>query len=310
MRPMPSQSESSQTEGRLILELCCSLHFKWACVTPKSDLAIRGMQLNFQLSWVCSPCWLLICQFDLLSIFFSCLSLIQVFFLKPLVSQKNMKMRPDQERVRNLLLDTVTLLCKNGLDYKREMKVQGLIGITIDDEDVFLVHFDELSELPSDETEPKKKKRGSDVIDLDLGPGPQAKQQKLSMEDGAVMSPLSKRLDLSSTLRQHHPETKPKIKEEKLDDVVVLDDQVDSKPNVNIAGDIEMDSNQLAALTGYSQGSSSVSGAGGGGRGGLPPGPPGWMPGQPGPSPDMVGTLSSCKCFSECHAVELCHQFE
>ena len=195
-----------------------------------------------------------------------------------------MKMRPDQERVRNLLLDTVTLLCKNGLDYKREMKVQGLIGITLDDEDVFLVHFDELSEIPnasqdeeSELAEKSGKKRGSDVIDLDLSGGPQPKQQRLHHHG---QSPMSKRLDLSSTLRQQHPETKPRIKQEVADDVVIVDDQ-DRKPSVNIEGDIEMDSSQLAALTGFQGGSPA-------GRG-HPPGP-GWSPGQPGATPDMVGT--------------------
>lgn len=52
-------------------------------------------------------------------------------------------MKPDQERVRNLLLDTVTLLCRNGLNFRRQMKVQGLLGITLDDDDVFIVHINE-----------------------------------------------------------------------------------------------------------------------------------------------------------------------
>ena len=52
-------------------------------------------------------------------------------------------MKPDQERVRNLLTDTVTLLCKNGLQYKKELRVQGLLGITLDDTDVFVVHINE-----------------------------------------------------------------------------------------------------------------------------------------------------------------------
>ena len=54
----------------------------------------------------------------------------------------NSAMKPDQERVRNLLTDTVTLLCKNGLQYK-ELRVQGLLGITLDNKDVFVVHINE-----------------------------------------------------------------------------------------------------------------------------------------------------------------------
>ena len=52
-------------------------------------------------------------------------------------------MRPDQERVRNLLTDTVTMLCKNGLQYQTELRVQGVLGITLDNNDVFIVHINE-----------------------------------------------------------------------------------------------------------------------------------------------------------------------
>lgn len=52
-------------------------------------------------------------------------------------------MKPDHERVSKLLLDTVTLLCKNGLTYDQELKVQGLIGITLDNLEVFVVHINE-----------------------------------------------------------------------------------------------------------------------------------------------------------------------
>ena len=52
-------------------------------------------------------------------------------------------MKTDQERVRNLLTDTVTLLCKNGLQYQTELRVQGVLGITLDNNDVFIVHINE-----------------------------------------------------------------------------------------------------------------------------------------------------------------------
>lgn len=56
-------------------------------------------------------------------------------------------MKPDQERVKNLLADTVTLLCKNGLNFRKKLRVQGLIAITLDEDDVFIVQIDE--RLPS-----------------------------------------------------------------------------------------------------------------------------------------------------------------
>ena len=43
----------------------------------------------------------------------------------------------------SLLLDTVALLCKNGLTYRREMKIQGTLGITLDDDSVFVVQINE-----------------------------------------------------------------------------------------------------------------------------------------------------------------------
>lgn len=53
-------------------------------------------------------------------------------------------MKPDQEKVRDLLMDTVGLLCKNGLVFKKQLKIEGLLGITVDNTDVFIVHIDEL----------------------------------------------------------------------------------------------------------------------------------------------------------------------
>lgn len=51
-------------------------------------------------------------------------------------------MNTDQERVENLLKETVILLCKNGLKFTTNVKVQGLLGITLDNADIFLVQID------------------------------------------------------------------------------------------------------------------------------------------------------------------------
>jgi len=52
-------------------------------------------------------------------------------------------MKPDQERIKSLLADTVTLLCRNGLHFRHQLCVQGVLGITVDDSDVFIVHINE-----------------------------------------------------------------------------------------------------------------------------------------------------------------------
>ncbi len=51
--------------------------------------------------------------------------------------------RDDQERVRQLLTDAITVLCKNGLNYESQFCIEGLLGITLDEREVFLVKIDE-----------------------------------------------------------------------------------------------------------------------------------------------------------------------
>ena len=54
-----------------------------------------------------------------------------------------MVLKSDQQRMKELLKETITLLCKNGLHYKSEFCVEALIGITLDHDDVFLVNIKE-----------------------------------------------------------------------------------------------------------------------------------------------------------------------
>lgn len=51
-------------------------------------------------------------------------------------------MKEEQERLRNVLMDTIVLLCKSSLTYKQEISIEGVIGITVDSE-VMLVHVNE-----------------------------------------------------------------------------------------------------------------------------------------------------------------------
>ena len=53
----------------------------------------------------------------------------------------------DQQRVNDLLRETITLLCKNGLHFKKEFQIDGLIGITLDKNDVFLIKLKETVHL-------------------------------------------------------------------------------------------------------------------------------------------------------------------
>lgn len=68
-----------------------------------------------------------------------------------------LNVKPDQSRLTTLLTDTVVLLCKNGLNFQSTLRIVGVLGITIDDSDVFIVHLNEnvssiVPETPSDVT--------------------------------------------------------------------------------------------------------------------------------------------------------------
>ena len=52
-------------------------------------------------------------------------------------------MKADHNRISHILRDAVTVLCKNSLDYQVELKVEGVIGITLDNNQVLLVHINE-----------------------------------------------------------------------------------------------------------------------------------------------------------------------
>ncbi|ESN91537.1 hypothetical protein HELRODRAFT_165590 [Helobdella robusta] len=54
-----------------------------------------------------------------------------------------MNLKPDQKRVQILLIDTIASLCRNGLSYHNGIAIQGVIGITVDKSEVFLVHINQ-----------------------------------------------------------------------------------------------------------------------------------------------------------------------
>jgi len=51
-------------------------------------------------------------------------------------------MKPDQQRVSDVVMSTVVKLCESGLDGS-SVRVQGVIGVTVDDSDVFLIHIND-----------------------------------------------------------------------------------------------------------------------------------------------------------------------
>lgn len=59
-------------------------------------------------------------------------------------------MKADQDRVRMLITQTITMLCKKGLEFESELRVQGLLGVTVDNKDIFLIHLNEKYDNVSD----------------------------------------------------------------------------------------------------------------------------------------------------------------
>ena len=58
----------------------------------------------------------------------------------------------DRERMKTLLVEAIATLCRNGLHYEEELTVEGLIGITLDKRDVFLVNINESFNLEGEST--------------------------------------------------------------------------------------------------------------------------------------------------------------
>ena len=61
-----------------------------------------------------------------------------------------MLLNEEQVKLRALLTEAITVLCKNGLSFHSEVSVEGLLGITLDNQHVFLIPLNETIK-PEDE---------------------------------------------------------------------------------------------------------------------------------------------------------------
>ena len=55
-----------------------------------------------------------------------------------------MLLNEEQSKLRALVTEAITVLCRNGITYKHEVCVEGLLGITTDNQDVFLISLNEI----------------------------------------------------------------------------------------------------------------------------------------------------------------------
>ena len=54
-----------------------------------------------------------------------------------------MKLRQDQVKLQGLLKETITVLCKNGIEFRDGFVIDALIGITTDNQSTFLIKLEE-----------------------------------------------------------------------------------------------------------------------------------------------------------------------
>ena len=54
-----------------------------------------------------------------------------------------MKRKNEQTVMKSLLTEAITVLCRASLEYRQKFHIEGLIGITLDNEEIFLVNLNE-----------------------------------------------------------------------------------------------------------------------------------------------------------------------
>ena len=100
-------------------------------------------------------------------------------------------MRPEQQRVKQLLTEAVTLLCRNSLQFKEDVTVEGLLGITLDKSDIFLVSIHETIQhaLKEGATPSRVEKRIGDSNDD--GHTPKKRRRRRGSREGSSSPPPS-----------------------------------------------------------------------------------------------------------------------
>jgi len=182
-----------------------------------------------------------------------------------------------QERLIALIKDTVTLLCKNGLEYNQEFCVEGLLGVTLDKDEVFLIPIKELvndkgvgtTDMNDDPLDTSQ--TDGDVSAATMSPKRERKKKRRHAESTVVQDESGGNFDGStgdwenntknrtadhendSYDREDQPTSKRRPREEiktelskvKAEDIVVIKEEVDDEEFVSAFQDSSMDSSNL-----------------------------------------------------------------
>ena len=113
-------------------------------------------------------------------------------------------MSADLQRVKTLLTETIVLLCKSGLHFKNEFTVEGLLGITIDKSDIFLINLKETIKVSNHLKSPEN------PVDFSISPSSQ-KSQNISSHsyDGSQTKLHKVNSDILSSLQTSLPLEQP-----------------------------------------------------------------------------------------------------
>ena len=97
----------------------------------------------------------------------------------------NMAKSDDADRMRLLLIESITTLCRSGIHYSESLKVEGLLAITIDEGDVMVVNVNKEYEVPG----AKKSTEEGDVESGVSSPASENVQRKTSVDSSSGASP-------------------------------------------------------------------------------------------------------------------------
>ena len=137
-----------------------------------------------------------------------------------------MVLSAEQERVRSLIADTVSLLCKNGLHYTKEFSIEGLLGITLDRDEVFLVNIKEIvkSEMGKDDSDSGSASEESSTVNPK---SPSArrrrrKRQRKNTTEGGVEAESDSENETNSNLGEPQSKNIKQENEDSSDDLVFV----------------------------------------------------------------------------------------
>ena len=130
------------------------------------------------------------------------------------------RMRPHQEGIQRMIIDTISLLCRNTLSHGVGIRIQGLIGITVGESDVHLVQFDESYDNDVSGSEASKQQN------VDVGSSLNTSVAEPPRTNPRKRPRLSEASDLSTACNT--PRQQPAAAVEDCDVIFVADDVIDN----------------------------------------------------------------------------------